>query len=106
MPIGEPVASDGARSPEAGGRRVLAKVVEGFAVGLQTVVLLGTYVMGLGWGGGTHTAAAAQAVVAFLPLLWLAPRRRPGWMLLVPAVSAALSGALLMAGQALGHTGP
>lgn len=106
MAVDESIRDDGAPSEQPGGRRVLANVVEGLAVAAQVVVFFGTSVMGLGWGGWTYSAAVAQAVVAFVPLLWLAPRRRPGLMMLVPVASAALTAGLFMAGQALGQTGP
>jgi hypothetical protein len=83
---------------------VRTNVAEVFAGGGQTLVLLGTFLMGLGWGGWTYPVAVLQAAVAFAPLLRLAGRRRTGLMLLVPVVSAALSVGLLLAGQALGHT--
>ena len=95
----------GASSTESGSRRVRTNVAEVLAGAGQTFVLLGTFLMGLGWGGWTHLVALLQAALAFLPLLRFAARRRSGLMLLVPVVSAALSVGLLMAGQALDHTG-
>ena len=40
-------------------------------------MLFGTYIKGPVWGSVTHTAAITQAVVAFVPLLWLAHAGAP-----------------------------
>ena len=94
----------GASSTESGSRRVRTNVAEVLAGAGQTFVLLGTFLMGLGWGGWTYPAAVVQAM-AFVPLLWRARQRHLGLLLLLPVVSAALSVGLFMAGQELGHMG-
>lgn len=90
---------------QPGGRQVLSKALEVLAGAAQAFVLMATFLLGLTWGGWTYPVALGQAVVAFVPLLRLAGRRRLGWALLVPVVSAALSAGLLRAGEALGHMG-
>jgi hypothetical protein len=84
---------------------VLAKVLEVVAGAAQTVVLLGTFLLGLGWGGWTHGTALLLAVAAFVPLLVCARRRQLLLVLLVPVLSAAASAGLLRLGHSLGHTG-
>jgi hypothetical protein len=76
-----------------------AKAAQAVAGGAQTVVLLGTLLLGLGWGGPTHLLALLQAAVAFVPLLRFAAQGRTGLVLLVPLLSAGLSGGLLAASQ-------
>ena len=98
-------AGDGAPHRASGDRPVLAKVLEVVAGGAQTVVLLGTFLLGLGWGGWTYGAALLLAAAAFVPLLRCAARRRVLLMLLVPVLSAAVSAGLLRLGDSLGHTG-
>ena len=107
MSVGSPAPQDGAPGQQRGGPPVRVKVAEALAGAGQAFVLLGTFIMGLGWPEGwTYPAALLQAAMAFLPLLWLSHRRRLGLMLLVPVVSGALSMGLLMAGAALDSTGP
>lgn len=84
---------------------MVASVLEVLAGAAQALVLLGTLLMGLGWGGWTYLAAVAQAVLAFVPLLRLTRQRRLALALLVPVLSAALTAGLLVVGRALGQTG-
>ena len=72
------------------------------ACAVQNFVLFFTFVMGLGWGGLTYVAALLQAVLAFGLIAWLVSRRR-SIVVLVPVLSAALTGALAFAGQAHGR---
>jgi hypothetical protein len=58
--------------------------------------------MGLGWGGLTYLAALLQAAAALVVIIGLAGRRG-GAVLLVPVLSAALTAALAIAGQAHGR---
>jgi hypothetical protein len=92
-------------SQRPGGPAALSKALEVLAGAAQALVLMSTFLLGLGWGGWTYPVAVGQAAVAFVPLLRLAGRRRLGWALLVPVVSAALTAGLLAGGDALGHTG-
>ena len=68
----------------------------------QAFVLFFTFVMGLGWGGLTYLAAVLQAAIAFGLIARLATGRRRT-VLLVPLLSAALTAALAVAGQAHGR---
>ena len=104
MPV-DAVAPDPHPSSRPGGQGALSKALEVLAGAGQALVLMSTFLLGLGWGGWTYPVAVVQAAVAFVPLLRLAGRRRLGWALLVPVVSAALTAGLLAAGDALGHTG-
>jgi hypothetical protein len=72
------------------------------ACAVQAFVLLFTFLMGLGWGGLTYLAAVLQALSAFALIAWLAARRRRA-VVLVPLLSAALTAALAVAGQAHGR---
>ena len=70
------------------------------------MVTLMTFVMGLGWGGATYTAALLQSVLAFVVIVGLARyARHASLSLLVPLVSGGLTFALAMLGEQLGHTG-
>ena len=101
MSVRSPVPSGQAPQPERSGQRLMA-VLAGFAGAAQAFVLFATFLMGLGWGGPTYVAALVQAGAAFVPLSWLATRRRAE-VLLVPLVSAALTAGLAFAGQAHGR---
>lgn len=80
-------------------RRAVRTALTVLAFAAQAFVLLVTFLMGLGWGGFTYLAALMQAGAAFVPLTRLATRRRKA-VLLVPVLSAALTGGLLIGGQA------
>lgn len=95
VPDGKPPA------PEARGNRLLLIVLTVLACAVQTFVLFFTFVMGLGWGGLTYVAALLQATLAFALIARLAARGR-SIVVLVPVLSAALTGALAFAGQAHG----
>ncbi len=72
------------------------------ACAAQAFVLFFTFVMGLGWGGLTYFAAVLQAALAFGLIARLAARSRRA-VVLVPVLSAALTAALAVAGQAHGR---
>lgn len=74
--------------PAGGGNALVAVAVLVFLA--QGVVALGTFVMGLGWGGPTYYAALLQVLAAFGLIGWLVSRRRR-IAALVPLVSAALT---------------
>ena len=88
--------------PEQSDERVLPAVLTVLALAAQAIVLFFTFVMGLGWGGFTYVAALLQASLAFGLIGRLAARKR-GAVLLVPVLSAALTGALSSVGQAHGR---
>jgi hypothetical protein len=72
----------------------------------QVMVMLLTFFMGLGWGGPTYSAALLQTVLAFVVIVGLARyARHASLSLLVPLLSGALTFALVMLGEQLGHTG-
>ena len=87
-------------APEGGRARRLAGATVIVASLLQLLVLLFTFLMGLGWGGVTWLLALAQAAGALALISWVGTRRRFPLALLVPLLSAALTAALAAAGQA------
>ena len=88
-------------SPTRRGRAV-PTVLAVLAYAVQAFVLFFTFVMGLGWGGLTYIAALLQAGLAFVVITRLVSRRR-SVVVLVPVLSAALTGALAFAGQTHGR---
>lgn len=86
----------GDERPAGGSTALLAVAALAFVA--QGVVVLGTFVMGLGWGGPTYYAALLQVLLAFGVIGWLVSRRRR-IAALVPLVSAGLTVLLLLAGQ-------
>ena len=86
-----------AQDRPAAGSGVLA-VVTVVAFLAQGLVALGTFLMGLGWGGPTYYAALLQALAGLGLIGWLVSRRRR-IAALVPLVSAALTALLAVAGQ-------
>lgn len=96
-------AADEAQGPGPGderpaGRSTALLVVAVLAFVGQAVVAMGTFLMGLGWGGPTYYAALLQVLLAFGVIGRLVSRRRR-IAALVPLVSAALTALLLVAGQ-------
>lgn len=95
---------DGHRpAPEPPGSRVLLTVLTVLACAVQTFVLFFTFLMGLGWDGNglTWVAALLQATLAFVLIVRLASRRR-STVVLVPVLSAALTGVLASGAGATG----
>lgn len=86
-----------ARPGRRGGRALHVLLVVLGCAG-QVVVLLATFLAGLGWGGVTYVAALLQAGAAFVLIAWIAGRRR--LVVLVPVLSAALSVGLFVVGYA------
>lgn len=99
MSVSTPLPDDAAPRPGPGGGRALPAVLAVLACAAQTLVLLATFVMGLGWAGLTYIAALLQAGAAFVLIAWLAGRRGKV-VVLVPVLSAALSAGLFSAGYA------
>ena len=95
------VPDGGAPRPEPSARRSRGVVVVLAGVA-QLGVLSFTFLMGLGWGGPTYLAALVQATAALLLIARLAGRKG-GAVLLVPVLSAALTAALAVVGQAHGR---
>ncbi len=87
------------RQPPGAGERTVLTVL---ACAVQAFILFFTFVMGLGWGGLTYFAAVLQAALAFGLIARLAARSRRA-VVLVPVLSAALTAALAVAGQAHGR---
>ena len=73
------------------------RLVGVLAVVLQVLVVGATLILGLGWGGLTHTLAVVQALLAAFVLLWLVSERDQR-AILVPLVSGALTALLLWLG--------
>ncbi len=95
------VPDGGAPGPEPSARRSGAGIAV-LASAAQFGVLAFTFLMGLGWGGLTYLTALLQAAAALVVIIGLAGRRG-GAVLLVPVLSAALTAALAIAGQAHGR---
>lgn len=65
-------------------------VVGVFGAAAQALVALGTVTLGLGWSGGWHSAAVAQAALGLAAVLWLLVHGRLV-LLIVPPLSALLT---------------
>ena len=95
-------SQDGNRpAPEPRGSRVLLTVLTVLACVVQTFVLFVTFLIGLSGDGLTWVAALLQAILAFVLIARLASRRR-SIVVLVPVLSAALTGVLASGGGATG----
>lgn len=99
MSVSTPVPDDAAPRPGPRRGRALSAVLVVLACAAQAFVLVATFVMGLGWAGLTYIVALVQAGAAFGLIAWLAGHRR-GVVVLVPALSAALTAGLFSAGYA------
>ena len=66
-------------------------VLAALALAAQVVVLLVTFVMGLGFSGVFWVVALTQAVVGVGLIAWWAPRKHGAMVLVVPAVSFGLT---------------
>ena len=92
--------------PRQKGSRVQRAADAALACILGLVFLVPTFLMGLGWGGWTYTAALTQNVIAiFLTAPVALLDRRSWWAYLIPLISALLTVTLLAVGGQLGHTG-